>query len=102
MKIRFTWSRGIELVEKRSRRSPAVPVPQPKAEIHIEAAVFALFITTASQDAEEWIRAEAPKFGHLDTYRYWPTDPMVLSVSPLFDTGEVKAYLEQLGQAEPE
>ncbi len=70
--------------------------PQPKAEIAIQTAYNPLWIYVGTSDAESWLLDNAEEFGQLrksDNDAFW-----VLSVSPLYDTKEVREYLLSMGE----
>ena len=75
--------------------------PQPKQEITI--AIMAetqtgalLYIWAITNDATAWIDEAAPQFGRLHS----PDKELnyTLSIPPMYDATEVKAYLEGMGK----
>lgn len=70
--------------------------PQPKKDIYITApgVVGYLRITVASDNARDWIKQEAPKYGRLTHLE--PEYSLVIFDN--FNANEVKAWLESGGQ----
>jgi hypothetical protein len=76
-----------------------VPKPQPKAELIISGCSpqewdGILFITTASQDAREWVLNQAPAYG--DLKRTTP-HTYILFVFDIYDLDQVRQYLLSMG-----
>lgn len=73
-------------------------IPKPKQEISIKNLSYLLWITVHSNDANEWIETEAPKFGtfHKATVEKHHT----LWIADGYDANEVEAYLLSYQQPE--